>query len=111
MNVQITEKDLDIFVYMSRLRFLTAAQTASLFYADFESNTFDLKHSKHNAVMRLNKLIHAGYLKSALSSDHRGRSVKVYFLDKAGANIIRDLREMESTRTPDMLHRKSSYVF
>lgn len=111
MSIAITTKDLDIFLHMSRMRFLTASQTAALFYTEPGANQFNVKSAKQAAYDRLSKLARNGYINSAHSIDYNNNNLKVYFLDRRGARELRDQREKEDSFGGRFLDRKSSFAF
>ena len=105
-NVLITNRDLDIFAMIARLRFLTLNQIAALFYDKHDGYNLEMKKSYGTLSKRVSLLARAGFLVTADISFFDGGKRRAYLLGKNAIDALKDIREEEDFEAPGWLQRK-----
>lgn len=111
MNIQLQPRDYEIFDLMSSFGFVSRYQLAGLLDPNGKGPSEDLSVYHESLKARLHKLKSAGLIDSGPAPSPTSKTYHVYFLTSAGAQVIKDHREIESRLSPDWLKKKRHFVW
>jgi len=107
-NLTLNNRDFEIITLVSRVGFLTETHISALFYGKHKGLTLDLARARSSLSHRIGQLVNAEYLvRSSLPSAGRFNRV-AYLLGPAGAETIKNPREIESHLAPRWALRRSN---
>lgn len=110
-NIALTDRDLDILVLLSRIRYMTLTQISLLFYGHNDGYHLNLEKARDSLKHRVAQLVRADYLGKGVTRYGDKLNIRAYFLGPQGARALKELALLEQMETPGWLSRKQNAVW
>ncbi|MBU1943052.1 MAG: replication-relaxation family protein [Actinobacteria bacterium] len=109
-NLVLTDRDVEILKMVSRVGFLTEKQICTLFYSKHKGFELDMTRARGSLSKRIYQLVAKDLLAKSTIPESGTINRVAYLLGRAGAQVLKDNREIESRNNNNWLSKKSNDI-
>ncbi|MCG2796353.1 MAG: replication-relaxation family protein [Actinomycetia bacterium] len=111
-SISLTDKNIELLEYLATLKMMTENQICALFYGKHDSFNLDMYKARNAMSGRISSFVKADIInKIPIPTQNNSRvSRQGYVLGPAGADILKEEREIERRQLPHWLQRRDTDV-
>lgn len=111
-SISLTDKNIELLEYLASLKMMTENQICALFYGKHDSYDLDMYRARNSLNPRISAFVKADIINKIPIPTHNNSRVsrQGYVLGPAGADILKEQREIERRQLPHWLQRRNTDV-